>query len=185
MRLLDDGGQYCPDCRPAVSAPKALEATVPESLPGCPTCGRPLESGTKFCAFCDHQTRPEVTYGGLFVRIAAYLIDGLVLGLFGLLVTVATNNPQSAFFLNIGASAVYFVGFWVAEGATPGKMVFNLKVRSPDGSPIDVGQGVLRLVGYWVNWIIFGIGFLVMLFNEEKRGLHDHMANTIVVVERD
>lgn len=180
---VEGGGQYCDDCRPDEPVvPRGAASTI-SSVPVCPTCGRVLESGTKFCAFCDHQTRAELDYGGFLPRLGAYVIDGIVLGLFGMLVAAATS-PQNAFFVNIAASLVYHVGFWVTEGATPGKKVFGLRVVSVDGSPIEIWQGVLRVFGYWLNGLTFGIGFLVILFTAEKRGLHDYVANTIVIRER-
>lgn len=86
--------------------------------------------------------------------------------------------------MNIAASLVYYVGFWVTEGATPGKMVFGLRVVSVDGSPIEIWQGVLRVFGYWLDGVTLGIGFLMVLFTAEKRGLHDFVANTMVVRQR-
>jgi uncharacterized RDD family membrane protein YckC len=183
-KVLDGGGQYCDDCARTVEpvVPRGASSTV-VSAPACPTCGRTYESGTRFCASCDHHTRTEVEYGGFLPRLGAYVIDAVILGLFGVLVAAATS-PQNGFFVNIAASLVYHVGFWVTEGATPGKKVFGLRVVSVDGSPIEIWQGVLRVFGYWLDGITFGIGFLMILFSAEERGLHDFVANTVVIRER-
>lgn len=182
MRVLDGGGQYCDDCTPSEPVIQRGASSVITSVPTCPNCGRGLEAGTTFCV-CQAVRPGELQYGGFLVRLVAYLIDGFILGVFGVFVTFATT-PSNAFLVNLAAGVIYHVGFWVAEGATPGKMAMGLKVRSLDGSPIDLGQGIMRMLGYWVSGLILGIGFLVILFNEEKRGLHDYMANTIVVVDR-
>ncbi len=77
---LTTGGQYCDDCRPSKEdAPfKATPSVVNVSI-ACPTCGRPYDAGTRFCAFCDHQTRTEVEYGGFWIRFGAKIIDNIIL----------------------------------------------------------------------------------------------------------
>ena len=59
----------------------------------------------------------------------------------------------------------------------------NIKVVRMDGSPITVGTGVVRWIGYLVNDIIFGIpvGFIWAAFDANKQGWHDKLAGTIVV----
>lgn len=183
-KVLEGGGQYCDDCAPSEPViPRGASATI-ASVPTCPTCGRVRDSGTKFCAFCDHQYRAQTEYGEFLPRLGAFLIDRVILVLFGGLVGLATDSPQNAFFVYMAALLVYYVGFWVAEGATPGKKVFGLRVVSVDGSPIELWQGGLRVFGYWVNEVTFGIGYLMVAFTAEKRGLHDFIANTAVVRER-
>lgn len=181
---LDTGGQYCDECKP--NEPVILRgaaSTIP-AVSVCPSCRRVLDSGTKFCVYCDHQARAELVYGGFLPRLGAFIIDRLILGAFGAIVGFATDSPQNAGLVYLAASLVYYVGFWVAEGSTPGKKVFGLRVASVDGEPIEIWQGGLRVFGYWVNSLTFGIGYLMVAFTAEKRGLHDFIANTIVVKEQ-
>lgn len=178
-KVLEHGGQFCDACKPDEPVIERGASSVVPLMTRCSICGRPFDAGTRICD-CQAAIPKATQYGGFFVRLGAYVIDLVILSLFGGLVSAATSNPWNAFLVNLIAAAVYHVGFWVAEGATPGKMVLGLRVRSLDGSSLDLGQGVLRLIGYW----FLGIGFIVMFFNEEKRCLHDYMANTVVVRER-
>lgn len=87
-------------------------------------------------------------------------------------------------YLPILLSLAYSAGFESRFGATPGKMVFGLKVRMANGGPVTLQAGVGRYFGHWVSAMMFGIGFLMIGFTPQKRGLHDLMAGTIVVHER-
>jgi uncharacterized RDD family membrane protein YckC len=79
-------------------------------------------------------------------------------------------------------SIVYPVYFWAVRGATPGKQVLGLKVLTMDGvTPIGWRRAMLRVMGYIINSIVLGIGFLLIAVSEDKRGLHDRLADTCVV----
>ena len=53
-----------------------------------------------------------------------------------------------------------------------------------NGEPIELGAACLRYVGYIASGLIFGIGYLMIAFSAEKKGLHDNIANTVVVKSR-
>jgi uncharacterized RDD family membrane protein YckC len=125
-----------------------------------------------------------VQFGGFFVRAAAFCTDWLILGAIGIVVAFATNSPLLGLAGMVAAGLVCSVGFWIADGATPGKMLFGLKVRMIDGGALDPVAAVIRYLAYLASGAFLGIGFLAMLFNDEKRGLHDMVSNTIVVVDR-
>jgi uncharacterized RDD family membrane protein YckC len=77
-------------------------------------------------------------------------------------------------------TAVYHVYFWGVKAATPGKRLFGLEVQGQDGRlPIGPGRAALRLLGYMVSGLVFGIGFLMIAFG--SGGLHDQIAGTRVV----
>ena len=84
------------------------------------------------------------------------------------------------FFILVAIGIAYTVGFWVSSGATPGKMVFGLKVVTEDGDPIGLDKAILRYIGYWVNALTLGIGYLFIAYRKDKRGLHDLIAGTSV-----
>ena len=193
MTPLEGGGQYCDDCNPAVvkTAPttsydaggRLIDVQPPSEEFACFDCGKILDPGTE----CDCEAvrpRSDVHFGGFFVRAAAYMADWLILGAAGAVIAFATNSLWAGGFAVIAAGLVCFAAFWIADGATPGKMLFGLKVRMINGESVDPVAAVLRYAGYLVSGATLGIGFLIMLFNEEKRGLHDMISNTVVIVDR-
>jgi uncharacterized RDD family membrane protein YckC len=72
--------------------------------------------------------------------------------------------------------------FFVARlGATPGKMALGLKVVRPDGGPVGLGRAFGRYFAKFLSMIILGIGYIMVGFDSEKRGLHDMICGTRVV----
>ena len=137
---------------------------------------------------------------GWWVRFFAYFVDGLIFGIpaaivGGILSALAGGMTSSTGEMNggalalfyiifFGASIGYYVYFWTQrDGQTIMNKALNIKVVRMDGSPITVGTGVVRWIGYLVNDIIFGIpvGFIWAAFDANKQGWHDKLAGTIVV----
>jgi uncharacterized RDD family membrane protein YckC len=69
-------------------------------------------------------------------------------------------------------------------GLTVGKWATGLRILREDGSDIGIGRAFLRhFVGYPLSFVTLGLGFLVAALTTRGRGLHDLIANTIVVRE--
>ena len=83
------------------------------------------------------------------------------------------------------AVLVYFIGLWVWRGQTLGQMATRIKVVRADGQPMDLGVATLRFVGLLVCGLTLGIGFLFIVFDKQKRGLHDRIAGTYVIPLRE
>lgn len=145
---------------------------------------------------------PGVRFAGPGARLAAYLIDlmiqfavaAAVFFFVGILVTgaVVTENDTAGGAAIIGIvigalgylifGLIYFPWFWSRGGKTPGMMAMGIKVvRDVDGGPISAGTAVVRLLGYWINSIVFYIGFAWILVDKRRRGWHDLIAGTCVV----
>jgi len=76
----------------------------------------------------------------------------------------------------------YYVFFTGYCGQTPGKMALRIKVICRDGSPIGFGRAALREIpAKFISGILFGIGYLMVAFDDQKQGLHDRMVNTYVI----
>jgi uncharacterized RDD family membrane protein YckC len=69
------------------------------------------------------------------------------------------------------------------KGQTPGKKMMHLRVVKTDGAPLTSTDVVLRVVGYQVNNVIMGLGWLWALFDANRQGWHDKLASTFVVKE--
>jgi len=60
-------------------------------------------------------------------------------------------------------------------------MAFRARIVNLDGSRIGFGRALLRWLGSVLNGMTLGLGFLVVAFRADKRGLHDLIAGTKVV----
>jgi uncharacterized RDD family membrane protein YckC len=132
-------------------------------------------------------------YAGFWIRLVAYLIDGIILwflnlflaGILRLGAFLAKPSPTelelTSFILGMFIGIAYWVGFWTWRGQTPGKMALGLKIIRADGSPLSLGQAFLRYLGYIVSALILYIGFLWIAFDGRKQGIHDKIADTYVI----
>jgi uncharacterized RDD family membrane protein YckC len=69
-------------------------------------------------------------------------------------------------------------------GLTVGKWATGLRILRADGRPIGIVRAFLRhFVGYPISFVLFGIGFIIAALSQRGRGLHDIIADTIVVRE--
>lgn len=77
----------------------------------------------------------------------------------------------------------YFLGFWTARAATPGKELLGLGIVMKDPA-ISFGprQAIVRFFGLCVSLATLGLGFMMILVDGET--LHDRMAGTRVVERR-
>ena len=65
--------------------------------------------------------------------------------------------------------------------ATVGKRVCRLRVTRLDGRRISLPRALGRYLGKFVSAFILGIGFLMVAWTPRKQGLHDLMADTLVM----
>jgi uncharacterized RDD family membrane protein YckC len=75
----------------------------------------------------------------------------------------------------------YFVLFWTVAGQTPGMRPMRLRVITQAGAPLGVGRSVVRFLGLLLSIAPLFAGFIPMLFDARRRGLHDFLAGTVVV----
>ncbi len=75
--------------------------------------------------------------------------------------------------------------FWEKyKGATPGKKFVHIKiVDSKTFKDINNKQAITRSIGYIVSTFSFLIGFIMVAFRKDKRGLHDLLAGTAVIYD--
>ncbi len=75
--------------------------------------------------------------------------------------------------------------FWKKwRGATPGKRLVHIKiVDAKTFDDIDNKQAITRSIGYIVSTLTLLIGFIMVAFRKDKRGLHDLLAGTSVIYD--
>jgi len=139
--------------------------------------------------------RPE--YEGLVTRAIAFAIDAAIISGVAVVVGAAVgislsvlsipSHVETALFALGGAafllwSAGYFVAFWCTTGQTPGDRVLGFRVcRADDGLPLRPARALLRLVALMACAVPMFAGFLPILFDARRRGVHDMVARTVVI----
>jgi uncharacterized RDD family membrane protein YckC len=136
-------------------------------------------------------------YGGIATRAIALATDAaLTIVLFMSIVGVAALVASLVGGLRpawlVGAllasggllvAGTYFVLFWSAAGQTPGMRLLRVRVLGPEGKPPSVGRSLVRLVGLALSIVPLFAGFIPVLFTEQRRGLADFLAGTVVLYE--
>ncbi len=174
-----------------VGAPGAVRARVGTQA-RCPRCGEVNDPASLFCYRCGlplgdvRGTRESAMVGrpaGFWIRLAAYIIDGLLLDLpIYLALDVGLDlGGLPTNLVSVIASVTYYTAGVAHWQTTIGKNVFGLRVLRVDGSKVSVGRALGRALSYYVSAFIFGIGFLMIAFRRDKRGLHDLICDTVVV----
>lgn len=121
---------------------------------------------------------PDPTYVGFWRRALAYLIDFLILAAIGGLLPISTWGEWVL-------DLIYFVVLPCTNWqATIGKLVVGAKIVDGEGERLSFWRSVGRYFAQFISGIILCIGFIMIAFSAEKRGLHDHICNTYVL-ERD
>jgi uncharacterized RDD family membrane protein YckC len=148
---------------------------------------------------------PQFQYAGFWIRVLASILDTMILMVVSYILQLAVWRPllpasqvqpgmppAEALRMILGAAGIAslvnmaigccYEAFFVARlGATPGKMALGLKVVRPDGGPVDLGRAFGRYFAKFLSAMILGIGYLMVAFDSEKRGLHDMICGTRVI----
>lgn len=83
--------------------------------------------------------------------------------------------------INTVIAIAFSVYFLRRHEATPGKILLGLRVVRSDGGRLGVGRIFARYWAEQLSGIIFMVGYVMALFDDEKRALHDFMCRTRVV----
>ena len=143
-------------------------------------------------------TVKEAHFAGFWIRVCAQLVDmvivtaaqlafgfmgGIAMAAMG--IDLSTETGKLIQFIALVISFFYYFFFWTRSGATPGKMVFGLKVVDADDyGLIRNGQAVSRWFSGLLSGILLGYGFLKAGWSPQKMSLHDGIAHTRVIYIR-
>jgi uncharacterized RDD family membrane protein YckC len=184
-------------------------ATPP--LQYCSECGQPwpLDQLARFgdrlvCANCKNAYAQKLregvaaastfTYAGFWIRFVAAIIDGVILYVASMAVELPlagllkSQRPEVVlmaagigYLIGLALGTTYEGVFVSRFAATPGKMALNLKVVRPDGSTVSLGRACGRYFAKILSLFILGIGYIMIGFDSQKRGLHDMLCDTRVI----
>lgn len=154
-----------------------------------------------------HRAMPAVApgprYGGFWIRLVAYVLDGIILSILFVPLFIIFLLPAlpkainqinaeeppvelfSAIFLMV---PLVWIVQWLYDAlmtssswqATIGKKVLRLKVTDDAGNRISFGRATGRFFGKLLSGTVMNIGFIMIAFTERKQGLHDMIAGTLV-----
>jgi len=119
-------------------------------------------------------------YGGFWIRVVAYLLDGILLVIAQLILMQMIKNEAALSGVNFLLGWFYFAGLESMVGATLGKMVFGLQVTDENGNNISFMRATGRYFAKIISALILCIGYLMVAWDDRKQGLHDKMAGTLV-----
>jgi uncharacterized RDD family membrane protein YckC len=71
--------------------------------------------------------------------------------------------------------------FGVRAHASNGGIVCGLKVVRLDDRPIDWGTAIVRALGCFLSFVVLCLGFLWVVFDDQRQSWHDKIAGTTVV----
>lgn len=209
-----DAPAAAPSPEPAAPAPNAAPAPEPAAERPNPTITKAnvahlSPSADQAALLRDlaerlhaRRAEPVVRYAGFFVRVVAFLIDGVLLGAFGLPLAAAGYWGIRAGLMVLGhdtpiepdetlvtllmvawfaMATAYFTILHHAYGQTIGKSLLGIGVRTLHMHEVGYGRALLRTLAYALSSSFFGFGFLLVALTPRKRGWHDFLAGTCVV----
>jgi uncharacterized RDD family membrane protein YckC len=193
-------GVICAECGKPFPAAEVIQFSGVNVCAGCkPIFIQKLKEGVKVGS--------DMDYASFGLRFGAYILDAIILCAVAMVVNVVVGlmmgtamvgaakggqvQPLPGFFImfqfvlmafNLLLQLAYQSFFLGKFGATPGKMACGIKVVNGDGSPVSYAKGAARVLGYLVSGCpTLCIGFLMMLWDDQKRTLHDRMCDTRVI----
>lgn len=193
---------FCSYCGAAVRAGAAAPADEPMAAPSSPwvTAGpAPLApTGYGAAPVVVVAPAPVVHSAGFWIRALAYVIDAIVMlpvtWTIERIMQVDPGAPLTPATIPAFMAAACFQGIsWLVYCAllesgewqgTVGKLALGLRVTDLEGRRISILRAALRHVAKYLSLILLGIGFLMIAFQEQKRGLHDLIAGTRVIRRR-
>ena len=142
----------------------------------------------------DYMTLSKNFYAGFWTRVVAFLIDLIVV-----YATASLLNTLSFGLLNkqidfpiLGEESLsyvivvftYFIAMTYFFSQTLGKMIMKIKVETNKGDKLSFTDVIYReLVGRLLTIFLANLPYLAIAFTNKKKGLHDFVADTVVVKE--
>jgi uncharacterized RDD family membrane protein YckC len=135
-------------------------------------------------------------YQGLVTRAIAFAVDAAIINLIAIVVGVGVGLALSilsisgdleTILLACGGvafviwSIAYFAVFWSTTGQTPGNRLMRIRVCCDDGTGLSVRRSLLRFGALVLAALPLFAGFLPVLVDDRRRGVHDMLAGTVVV----
>jgi uncharacterized RDD family membrane protein YckC/ribosomal protein L40E len=207
----DPAARYCNKCGLQLPDAAILDKKI------CNGCHTPNSPTAQYCYKCGlllpeksgSGDASQIQYAGFWMRLAAYLIDSILLSILTGLISIPfllqwfKQLADLSYLNSIESSGIFPTSFWTFYlvyclatffiqtiyytvtigkwGRTVGKAALKIKVVKPDGSRVSYWRALGRSLAYYLNGFTFGLTFLIIAFTNKKRGLHDYIADTVVI----
>jgi uncharacterized RDD family membrane protein YckC len=199
---LADDAAFCTNCGQAIQ--RTPSAVYPSPAAPPPPPPQPVEQQSAPPVWQTSQvSRPPVAYAGFWLRVVAYIIDAMILGIVGVgaffplfranIHAFTAENPWEVYtsvsrpllairLLALMLSWIYYASMESSTWqATLGKKILGLKVTDLAGNRISFARASGRFFGKVLSGMILGIGFLMAGFTARKQALHDILAGCLVL----
>jgi uncharacterized RDD family membrane protein YckC len=200
---ISQNATFCSACGQPVTQPTTLASNAPTYA----TAATPPARSYGYVASPGF---PGVAYAGFWLRVIAYLIEGILAGIvFVILLLIAFamigpghlralaqgSSPEEFFTPEViaiigmlaGTSIVmmWLYYAWMESSSyqgTLGKMALGLTVTDLEGRQISFGRATGRYFSKIITGFIpLGIGYAMAGFTEKKQALHDIIAGCLVL----
>ncbi len=139
----------------------------------------------------------RVEYAGFWLRVVAIMLDVIfmvfiiiflfrfidIIDIIGIIDSVGSSS-YFFYFIMVRIVAVWFYFAFMESSqyqATFGKLIVGLKVTDMHGRRISFGRATGRYFAKILSYLILYVGFFMAGFTEKKQGLHDIVAECLVV----
>lgn len=120
----------------------------------------------------------DVQYASIVDRFVAILIDGFIIMIASV---VTTRLGLFGFLLQIVIGLGYFAFFQHEWGYTIGRKLMGIHIETEDGERPELRVLIIRYFVANFSGLILGLGYLMAVFDDKARTLHDRIAGTVVV----
>jgi uncharacterized RDD family membrane protein YckC len=125
---------------------------------------------------------PVSNYSGFWRRAGALLLDEIIIGVVGSLLVALSGDNGAIGLFNLVLGIAYFSIFEGTRGQTIGGMAASVRVVDADtGAIIGIPRAIVRNIARILSGLVFGLGYLWMLWDPRKQTWHDKIASTVVV----
>ena len=76
---------------------------------------------------------------------------------------------------------LYYVGFWIYGGQTPGMKTWKIRIVDLECRPIGLREASLRIIYAILSSVVCGFGFIYALFDNQNRAWHDILSKTRLI----
>lgn len=169
----------------------------------CAACGLPLDEASANVSTPHVPRRRSIPAwelgrpAGFWIRAAARMIEGITLIAAGVVLAVlllqqnyfdsyltGESGWTSVDTLAVLLEVAYMTILVGAFAGTVGKLLLGMRVVRTNGSRVGYPLAFARYIAQYLSLLLLGIGYLIVAFRQDKRGLHDLICDTVVILKR-